>query len=622
MKSGGETMLKKRELLLLFFLFTSPVVTAMTIVNGGWKAPPTVVKYPPGQKPSYLENMDASCQATYKVTNSPPFDVVCKDGKIVVSNLSVAISGESVITIPDPDNNNYAEHERGHYYLNRLEYNRYAEEKLREIFKDFEGEHDLNGRTCEQAEFDLRQDAESLIDDWETAMKAQWTELDDKYDAPEYTNHGNGPMSTDDAYKKIKDDRLKAERESKFGPFSEILAHPDPQVKPSALKPHISGPGAYKVDQEGMILWDPGPGFAEIILVDPNDAVKDAMAKTDEFKIIGPTLDDVDKYHIADSGFTIYNPLDPNVVYLDSSIYDIYIEPSTDPAYAWMMQGVLDIWEVDNIIGSDFIEGISAAYDANEYTSFWFYFDDLPMEPDGNWIVDQLVEGEYFIAVAEQMDLRIIDDFEDYDPITLEAQWLRIDPAAGFVELYDLEPAHTENFSMLLSVDWTMLPPAPVMEFLLMHPLPEIQDWSELSTLEIWIDVEGSFVADVPVDIETQLFVELSDVHTNNSRFDLSETAFAEGHLTVFDGTGYRAAAIDLNEFSTIDLTQVTEIRIGLKNTDIGPMTSNLLIDDIVLRGQRTILEDDPADINGDNYIDLEDFVVIAESWLKQNVWP
>src|SRR3989339_1587707 len=257
----------------LLVAFVNLPVFSLTpsITNKGWGAPPKIVTYPHGSPPPALKDYEASCQPEFK--GGGQYKYVCKDGKIWVTNLQLEISGSSTITLPDNYNQALKDHEMGHYYLNRLEYNRYAEEKLNEIFKDFGKPRNLSPlEDCDDAVYWLKLDFDQLVDDWIEAMKTQMEELDEKYDGNDITNHSKGPLSAEEGYEKVKNERLKAERKKKYGTEdANATPHPDPKVGPNWNKPVISGEGTIRFDPNS-ILFDP-PGIDVNNLFDPCDPV-------------------------------------------------------------------------------------------------------------------------------------------------------------------------------------------------------------------------------------------------------------------------------------------------------------------------------------------------------------
>lgn len=112
---------------------------------------------------------------------------------------------------------------------------------------------------------------------------------------------------------------------------------------------------------------------------------------------------------------------------------------------------------------------------------------------------------------------------------------------------------------------------------------------------------------------EDQLYVRLEDVDGNSSTQIITDT-------TIITSSDWNQLVFDLKKFTSVDLSQVKKITIGIGNqTPVASGQGCIYLDEILV-GDATCAELLDGDINGDCRVNENDLKVMAQQWLSEEV--
>jgi hypothetical protein len=598
---------KSRVAVIFLSVFVCGTVCAGKIVNNGWGSP-TTTYFDPGSPPPGIPVDDdgAYAQPRVSITGGLISGTYGKDGCLRIDSMDdISISGYTRIYESNPPDDDLHNHELGHDKLNRFEFERNAEKKLKDAMKGFEkmkfcaanSKAALNKAKAERN----RRFAQAKL-----ALYKQMQTLGDLYDSKDYTDHNESTtMTADEAVEKIKERVSKVEKKKdglQAGSQQKPPAAPAIPVNPMLL---CSDPGAFRRFQEaqaGAIMFDPIGGMP----VNPQnlaDALRGALKVTTTSLVPVGKRDDYRQY-FSDGVMTFCHLADANEIFMQAGVYQVTLEPSDRPGWSQMLHGVLDVWTagVDNTIGSLWLETMVQTADQDRTSGFWMYFNEPLFDADGVFIADDaIVPCEVFFAPIDVLPGITQEDFEDYaDTGQLMSQWM---PVNAMLELTD-QTAQGLG-AMQFMYDTTGLNLFAEAQHQYMVP----QDWimSGRQYLQLWLQTDPN-----EPDVLENLYVKVfaagieQTVPVTDSPFDV--------HVEMAED-GYAAVSIPLTAFG-MPLNAVERLSIGIEKDPLtGGAVSSFLIDEIHLADKPA--EAPPsADLDEDFKVTLSDVAILASQWL------
>jgi hypothetical protein len=582
---------------LAFVLCIASYAIAMT-VNVHPYGEPQVTTFDPDDPPEDLDDYNGDAECDYDVDGR--YDLSTNGKEVMVSNLTVDLTGHTDIRLPEDADPNLVAHENGHDELNRFEYERYAKGKVEKAFEGFERKRPIpDGNTPQQVAEQIKEDFDKRIDKAKAAIKKQLDMLSARYDANDLTAHGDNFLITAaDAVKKVKEEKEKG------------LLEPQEEgdnVKPNGAigKQQVSGIGAV-YDMNDVIMWDPHVFDVNSLLSLLDTINGRGRLKIDGIIPLGPDRNSGGT-GCSDSRLQVFDAGDLNNIFFDASLYNIRILPSNKPGYSQMIQAYLNIWQVNNSIGSEFLAFMQMAQLEDEYTSFWFYATDRLVDEDGNWVATGMVPGQVFLGVATNADVTMTDDFEGYDPVSFAAAW---QPSGGAMTMLEIGMAHSGDRAMRLMVN---NPPMTSSQAAHLYPVP--QDFSgEGRTLDISMRLE------MPSTALDSFYVVLTDTLDNAVRYDIADS-HSYGHSVMYtSNSDWLAVSIDMREFASLNTAGIARVSLGfVSGTE--PLFGGVLVDDILVHQRRELYEL-KGDLNNDHRVDFRDVAILADNWLQNSLWP
>jgi hypothetical protein len=196
-----------------------------------------------------------------------------------------------------------------------------------------------------------------------------------------------------------------------------------------------------------------------------------------------------------------------------------------------------------------------------------------------------------------------VDDFDSYaDSADLRNTW--VENKAGVVYLEETI-AHDGN-SMKIVYDG-----ASPYYYEGVRTYGTAQDWTVygMKALDVWFRGKSTNDAE-------QMYVTVSD-GTNSATVVNDDPNAAKSET-------WQAWRIDLQDFTDVNMAGVEQISIGIGNGSEPAGSGEAYFDDIALFQSRCL--DKPAmdegNLNGDCVIDLRDFAILADNWLKDGMCP
>jgi hypothetical protein len=275
-----------------------------------------------------------------------------------------------------------------------------------------------------------------------------------------------------------------------------------------------------------------------------------------------------------------------------------------------MIHAYLNIWKIDNRIGSDFLTFMEQQQASEQYTSFWFYAVEPLVDSAGQWIAAGPVSGQFVLGVAADRSRQTIDDFEEYDPLTFPAAWM---PGGGGMSMLDPMASHSGLQGMRLEVH----NPAPMMFSQATRLFATSQNFAGSGkTLNLYVK---SMLP--PHRQLNDLYVVIRDTGGQAGRFEMDSSG-TYGAVQIFSpNTDWIGVSVDMRAFSPqVNTMEIIGLDIGFQS-DNEPLDGFVMIDDIILAEQIKTVEP-VGDLDGDYHVNLADLMVLAEHWLNSGVWP
>jgi hypothetical protein len=574
--------------------------SALTVNTQSW-GDPNITTFPPGSPPPGMqgdadENPEVNVWGTFKAVRT---------GKNTAKAVNVVVdaNGRTHIRMPADADPNLRAHEDGHDRVNESEYNRKAKKKIEEAFRGFEEPRTFPpGTTPEQMLEAIQKDFNERRNKAAKAIIDQMDEAGKRYDAPDLTDGGhNTAMAPEEAAKKVEEESEKAEKKK------EQHNNKETPTSEEEAKKAIGGTDAKKKQQdEQKIVFE--PNTVPVNATDSADTINGRG--TIELGEITPLGNDgPGVVYCADSHIRLLDMAEPNGLFFEAGLYAVRIAPATLPGYAQMLQGVLNVWEVDNAIGSDFLAYVQQADEQDKYLSLWFYATEPMVDEDGRWIAAGNVAGQVIITVASDADITMTEDFEDYDPISFASAWL---PVGGGMPLLEQGVAYSLWQSMRLLVNNTM----PGSYSGATHYYPQLQDFSGLGrSLDIYILRETA-----PQPPEEDFYVSLRDSVGGYATFSIALAEENDYADIMHSDSQWVGVSIDMRVFEQmIDLAHIEQITLGFLSEI--PTAGCVIIDAISVHERRE-LGPPAGDLDLDSRVTMTDLAVLAEHWCEQQCWP
>lgn len=594
---------------------STPANAAVSVVNNGFQSSPTIVTFPPPPPPPTLPpgitlGKEKALAVAWVAVKGGLVKTSYKNGCLTIKSMgSVKVEGKTTIYQPTDATTHLKDHELGHDKLNRFEFERNAVKKVKAKMKGFDKKK-FCASTKKAAWAKLRAERKKRFEEAEQAILDQMDALNEAFDSEEYTDHGQNTSPTaDSAVASIKaraDEIIKKKKAAKAGTAGIPVGPPPVPLDPLLI---CSDPNAFiqfRKAQAGAIRWNPPKG----IWVAPKVNFDALFGMLKVFlKNLTPVgkMDD-HKDHFSDSTAVFFNAFDSNEIYMKAGIYQITLEESNDPEYAFMLHGVLDVWgaTINNAIGSDWLTVMETAATEDQTCGFWAYFDEPLLDEDGQFIGDDtLVNAKIFFAPVEPEPDTVQNNFDDYaNTAELQTEWM---PLSATVELTD----DTLEGAGAMRVDYnTTIGPAEVFH---MFPVPQNWETSDKTHLELWLNTdpnEPDVVGNLTVKINTGGMEYSIKVEINDEPFEGVHTEIAED--------GYAAVSIPLQLLSNLGviLNDIHGITLSIEEDPIdGGAISSFFVDEIRLADAP--LEPIPtADLDEDFKVTLSDFAILATQWL------
>ena len=213
----------------------------------------------------------------------------------------------------------------------------------------------------------------------------------EKYD--KLTNHGrndqvdpktNQPIDTPTGIAMTKDERAKA-----------------PPAGQAPSTPDTTKPTGSTAPDPARVFFNPANSqlsFGGDLLITHTNSPVDSILGRGQFQIdplivIGPT--DNGAIHLSDTAGAGILDTQTGQTLLDGFLLEAAYMPSTLPGFAGMIQGYVDIppdfvGGTNNIIGSSFLQDISATSAAGGQPTFWFYADQPLFDAQGNSLIPEI----------------------------------------------------------------------------------------------------------------------------------------------------------------------------------------------------------------------------------------
>ncbi|EAZ88061.1 hypothetical protein [Crocosphaera chwakensis] len=323
-----------------------------------------------------------------------------QNGKITITSINVTVSGKTVIHLPNDADDTLKEHENGHDTLNKEEYTKRIEGKLKDSLRDLMGSMYVGeGNTLQEKINNAKAKAEKAINDrliqrGIASSTMQMDTLGKKYD--KLTDHGKSDtVDTDEGVKEAIKERNKA-----------------PKAGKEAKKPEQSKQMGSTSPSSSLSLFDSNTnrlsfGGDTLLTVtnDPTDPIIGrGQIQIDPMLLIG--VQENGTVHLSDTSLQIVDTTNDSFL-MDAFLFELAYIPSSSPDFAGMIQGYLDIPPVfaegiNNSIESPFLSGMLDASIADELTTFWFFADQPLFDSQGLPLIGSSgVTGSLKIGVAQ-----------------------------------------------------------------------------------------------------------------------------------------------------------------------------------------------------------------------------
>ena len=589
----------KVSILIVFSILSASAASGMTVNLGNWGNRQITTYNPP--PPTDLEGH--SGDATAIININPTYDRFCsKDGKQVkVANLNIELSGHTNIRLPAGYSQSLFDHEKGHDTLFKFEFMRYVKKKVERAYKGFERVINVpKGKTCDDVLKDIKKEDKERAAKAKEAIKGQNNTLSVKYDSEDFTDHGNKTTPTaEDAAQQVINEKLNRELERKR--LNKKL-----QVTDCGVAAHA------KMMKDGDIILSNPPQVPVLNLDDLGDPINDSGKLTSDYLVPIGTEDGEDTFvWISDTTVEISDVNDPNILYLQAALIQVNAYDSIEPGYAGEIAGLLDIYYINNSIGSPFLARMEQAMIENEYAAMWFFGEEQMFDEEGNWTGGTMgVEGDFIIGIGQEEGYDSSEDFEYFDPAMFDATWM---PGGNGMTFLEEAFGYNSEKSMRLELNNEM-PPYFSEVFSL---YPELQDWSQIpdSTVDIAVNLSDP-------NLIYDMYIEISDIAANSKRFVMSEPA-AYGYIRAMGQTdNWQVVSVDIREFSGIvTLSEVSSVKIGFGN-GIEESLSGIVFVDAIGVSEPKIMEEFSADLNKNDRVDIFDLALFADQWLSRAMWP
>lgn len=606
MRSSG--LLLKGGFVLVFAIATAVFLCsgsclAMEISVTSW-GEPNIVYFSWLNPPGDLKEYGGDATGIYKVDGD--YTNLCnqQEGLFKAGNLKLKLSGHTEIRLALGSSQSLKDHELGHDKLNKFEYEKYAKKKLAYIFQNFEKLRKIPpGKTCEDMRKYIQEEYDYLVEKFLKGIKKQADQLSKWYDAPTMTDHGSAQSPTaDEAVEKVKKKREEADKKRE-----QAGQAPFPGLAPGRQQVTFM---CQPMDMNDVLIFDQQHYAVMVQNGNPADTLTGELMAIDDIIVLGP--DDNGTIRCADTYIEIENPAEPNWPYLLAAVEDIRLRENSFPAGAYAVQGYLKVWMVENTIGSEFLDYVQAASDANEYLSFWMYFDEQLYDQEGSLLLNEIpFNAEIFIGVAQRAETSFVDNFESYDPGNLGTVWTAV--GGGFAEP---APGMGRFDSQAMALEY-MLNSAEMVSVMGMFVPPMDLSDPDRKSFDIWMD------PGTDAEILDEFVIILSG--PGGMPQAIYESAgfnpYPTSVITSTDNT-WVCYSIDARNFSdAIDMAMIEQVIIEFHNSRPDSLAGTLYIDDIGVNNAREIKRPE-ADISGDYEVGLPDLAIMARTWLKKGLWP
>ena len=602
------------KVLLPLLLLPAIVLAAEIAVETHWGPPTYSTPYEPGEKPANMDD-DHDADATPNTERTAKIIGKFKDPEYRPSKkIIVKVTGHVNIREPNNCPANVHEHELGHDELCKYEFEKNAKRKIE---KELEGFDEMVFTGVGATKKDRYKDAKAKayaelkkrLDKAEANIFAQIKVINDEFD--DLTDHGrNDDPNTTEGVKQSKENV----ENGTAGQHKNIKPRNTDKVKPA------SGIGGFGFDPNspfGTVHWPPVPLSDANSYDGQEDAIKNrGQVDFDKMAPIGKMDNGI--IEMTDTTLRITDIQDPEVVLMKAYIIDPKYRPSNDPEFASMIQGYLLIpptpaQNINNTIGSIWLDEMQIAADTNEYLSFWFYTEDELFDEDSNWLHGEVdVPGKLVLGVGMEV-FEEIDRIDDHDPATFATAWQL--GGNGMLELSEIN-SHQSNKSMQLLVDTTAPPhfSEAIHEFI----PPANFDGPDKRALEIWVDS-----SECPPESQDNLYIRVEDSFGGIYSYTPVGPQMFE-NIWLDDGSDeWVGINIDLRNLVEHGLNpaSITRISIGVEDPMMLGFVGMIYIDDIRIQDSR-ILGSNEFDLNADGTVNLIDFVEFADNWMVNEVWP
>ncbi len=565
---------------------------------------PNIVYFSWMNPPSDLKEYGGDATGLYKVNGE--YTNLCneQDGVFKAGNLKLKLSGHTEIRLALGSSQSLKNHELGHDKLNKFEYEKYAKKKLAYIFQNFEKLRKIpDGKTCEDMRKYVQDEYDYLVEKFLKAIKKQADQLSKWYDAPTMTDHGSVQSpSADEAVEKVKKKREEADKKRE-----QAGQAPFPGLAPGRQQVTFM---CQPMDMNDVLIFDQQQYAVMVQNGNPADTLTGELMAIEDIIVLGPDEEGI--IRCADTYIEIENPAEPNWPYLLAAVEDIRLRENSFPAGTYAVQGYLNVWMVENVIGSEFLDYVQAASDANQYLSFWMYFDEQLYDGDGSLVLNEVpFNAELFIGTGKRAETSLVDDFDSYDPGALATVWTAA--GGGFAET---APGMGRFASQAMALEYMLNPAEMVTVMGMFIPPIDLSD-PERKSFDIWMNPGAD------AEILDEFAVILSGPGgTPPAIYDSAGfNPYPTSVITSTDDT-WVCYSIDARNFSdAIDMAMIEQVIIEFHNNGVDPLTGMLYIDDIGASNARKI-EKPRADISGDYEVGLPDLAIMAQTWLANGLWP
>jgi hypothetical protein len=587
----------------LVVLCLQPCARAVTVNVDTWDDPNTTT-FDPCSPPEDLDGEDGDAKAVVEVKAT--VDVTESEKKLIVNKIVVEAKGHTEIRLPTNADPNLEAHEKGHDKVHGDKWNEAAKKDVEAAFKEMDQKkYEIEtGKTVEETKAEIEAEVEAAEKQAKEAIEKEMEEAKKRYDANDVTDHGKKKESEkEEEKKKVEEERKEAEKKKEAMDNKE-----KPSDEEEAKKVEGTAETKQKEEQEQKketITFDPNT-FAVTVAADPGDPINGRVAvQMGDITPLGKDATGV--VACADSHVKLLDT-GGGGWFFEANLYSVRILPSTLPQYSQMIQGVLNVWEVNNTIGSGFLSQVQQGKEEEEYLSFWFYADEPMVDENGKWVASGNVTGQAILGLAVRADVAMSEDFEKYDPYSFMSAWA----AAGYGTcMLEEEEAYSGAKCMRLMVNNV----TPDSYSAATHLYPVVQDFSGTGkTLDVYL------LREYPQPPENDFYVTLQDYSSHSSTFSVKTAGQSQYTHIMSNANQWMGISIDTRVFAApLDLSHIQRITVGFHSTM--PTAGPVLIDAISIHEKR-LLGSPVGDFNGDSRVTMTDFAIFASHWLEEEHWP